>query len=97
MAQISQSELQIVIKALDQASGTMRAIGNETEGLAKKTSSLEGVMRAASAALAAYAGSQGLGFLIRAVEESNMMLAQARFFLTGFGKNIDENYNSLRV
>ncbi len=89
MAQVSKSELEIVVKALDQASGTLRKIGDETEGLSQKTKGLQGVMENAAAAIAAYAGAQGVGFLVREVEQGNMQLAQARVFLEGNVKDVN--------
>lgn len=92
----SDVKLQIVVNARDEASSTLKNIGIQTENLEKSTKNYGTALQGALGFLSAYAGTKGLMSLIDATEESNKQLAQARFFLAGYGKNIDDNYLTLK-
>lgn len=89
-------KLQIVVNARDEASKTLRDIGVETEGLEKQTKSYGNALQGALGFLSAYAGTKGLISLINATEESNKQLAQARFFVAGYGKDVEKNFQILK-
>lgn len=89
-------KLQIVVNARDEASKTLKDIGIQTENLEKQTKGYGNALQGALGFLSAYAGAQGLTALINATEESNKQFAQARFFLAGYSKNVDENFTILK-
>lgn len=89
-------KLQIVVNARDEASKTLKDIGIQTENLEKSTKNYGSALQGALGFLSAYAGTKGLVSLINATEESNKQLAQARFFLAGYGKNVDDNFAILK-
>jgi hypothetical protein len=89
-------KLQIVVNAKDEASRTMRQLSQETENLEKKTDGYKNALQGAMGIVSAYAGMQGLGQLINASEDSSRELAQARFFLAGYGHDIDKNFAILK-
>ena len=89
-------KLQIVVNARDEATRTLKDIGVQTENLEKQTKSYGSALQGALGFLSAYAGTRGLASLINATEESNKQLAQARFFLAGYGKDVDANFDVLK-
>lgn len=89
-------KLQIVVNARDEASKTLKDIGVQTENLEKQTKGYGSALQGALGFLSAYAGTKGLVSLINATEESNKQLAQARFFLAGYSKNVDDNFAILK-
>jgi len=89
-------KLQIVVNARDDATRTLKDIGVQTENLEKQTKSYGSALQGALGFLSAYAGTKGLTSLINATEESNKQLAQARFFLAGYGKDVDANFDVLK-
>ncbi len=95
MATTSKAQLEVVLKATDQASDVLRQVGRETEHLNQKANDFNTTMKAAFGAISAYVGTRGILSLIRATEESSLQLAQARFHLAGYGKEVDENFRKL--
>ena len=93
----SDVKLQIVVNARDEASSTLKTIGTQTENLEKQTKNYGNALQGALGFLSAYAGTKGLVSLIDATEESNKQLAQARFFLAGYGDNVDQNFTILKA
>lgn len=91
MAQISRAQMEILVKAVDQASGVLKDIGKETENMEKKAVGLSKTMQAALGAISAYAGSQGIMALVRASEEGNLQLAKARVYLSGNVKDVESS------
>lgn len=89
--------MEILVKAVDQASGVLKDIGNATEGVEKSARGLNTTMQAALGALSAYAGSQGMMALVNASEQASMQISQARFFLAGFGGDVSKNLGTLQA
>lgn len=96
MAQITQTQLQIIIDAQNKASAVLRDVAGDTDKLSNKASGLSQAFNGALGAIASYAGSRGIGMLITAYQESSLQTAQARFFLAGFTKDIDGSLASMQ-
>lgn len=88
--------MEILVKAVDQASGPLNEIGKSTEKLEQKASGLNAAMQGALGALSAYAGSRGLMALVNASEQANLQIAQARFFLVGMGGDVNANLSEMQ-
>jgi hypothetical protein len=85
----------MVLKARDEASAKIQQVTRNLGGLGDQVSDLKGVFGVAMGALSAYAGTRGLGAIIKASVDSQMQLAQARFFLAGYGKEVEKNFDTL--
>lgn len=96
MVNVSRAQMEILVKAVDQASGPLRDVANATEGVEKSASNLNGTMQAALGALSAYAGSRGMMMLVQASEQASMQISQARFFLAGLGGDVSKNLASIQ-
>lgn len=89
------TQLEIVAKMRDEASASMKNLAKNTENATNETMQLGSAMKGALGALSAYAGFQGLGSLINAYQESNLQLAQARFYLAGYSSDVKGNFDIL--
>lgn len=89
--------MEILVKAVDDASGVLDKIAKGTENVEQKAKGLSGTMQAALGALSAYAGSRGLMSLVGASEQANLQIAQARFHLVGFGGDVSANLRDLQA
>lgn len=96
MATNTRAQMEILVKATDQASGPLKQIAESTENLEKRAKGMSAAMQGALGALATYAGSQGLGMLVAASERAGLEIVQARFFLAGWNKEVDANLQALQ-
>lgn len=89
------TQLEFVTKLKDEASAGLKKMAGETENLTNKSNTLGNALNGALGALSAYAGFQGLQGLINAQVQSNLTLSQARFYLAGYGKDLNANFETL--
>lgn len=88
--------LEMVLKARDEASAKIQQVTRNLGDLGNQVQDLKSIFNTALGALSAYAGTKGLESIIRASIESQTQLAQARFFLAGYGKEVEKNFAEIR-
>jgi len=78
--------LEILIRLRDELTDKMRDVQKSVEETGKSFSGLEGFVKSAGAALAAYGGMRVIGSFINETREANLQLAQAQFYANALGQ-----------